>query len=327
MIDSIELDNYILSEIIPFLPKYKQQNNNYNFRCPVCGDSKKSKTKARGWLYLRPKLRYYCFNCDATLSGIDFLKFVSRKEYKEIMTDYNRQKISLFNSDKDESDDVDIIDVGNNYYSTKMSIYDKLTELNSEQISHLNNRKITSLPFFDKLSLKNYNNFIFIPWIYQNKIVTYQLNNYSGIKNFPKYRFGYGSLDYVYGIDRVDPSFDKIICFEGVYDSLFVKNGVSIGRKFIKDSQVELIKNRFPKHDIVLSFDNDNTGIKATDKIINDNKHDFLFFNWFGETKCKDINEYVIDNDQSIFMDKRFINEKIMTAIETKFWLYKYNKL
>jgi len=43
--------NYI-SKIQPRLQQFKKKRDYlFNFRCPVCGDSKKSKTKARAYLY------------------------------------------------------------------------------------------------------------------------------------------------------------------------------------------------------------------------------------------------------------------------------------
>jgi transcription elongation factor Elf1 len=48
-----------------------------NFRCPICGDSKKSKTKARGWLLEKENsLFYFCHNCGASHSFSNFLKVV-----------------------------------------------------------------------------------------------------------------------------------------------------------------------------------------------------------------------------------------------------------
>ena len=42
--------NYI-SKIQPRLQQFKKKRDYlFNFRCPVCGDSKKSKTKARAYL-------------------------------------------------------------------------------------------------------------------------------------------------------------------------------------------------------------------------------------------------------------------------------------
>lgn len=57
-----------------------------NFRCFVCGDSQKSKIKARGWLIEDPKshsFHYYCHNCGASLSFHNFLKNVDPLIYKD----------------------------------------------------------------------------------------------------------------------------------------------------------------------------------------------------------------------------------------------------
>lgn len=46
-----------------------------NFRCPICGDSQKSRSKSRGWLLERDnKFSYYCHNCGASQSFQYFLK-------------------------------------------------------------------------------------------------------------------------------------------------------------------------------------------------------------------------------------------------------------
>lgn len=48
-----------------------------NFRCPLCGDSQKSRSKARGWLLERDnKFSYYCHNCGASQGFNYFLKTV-----------------------------------------------------------------------------------------------------------------------------------------------------------------------------------------------------------------------------------------------------------
>ena len=48
-----------------------------NFRCPICGDSQKSRSKARGWLLERDnKFSYYCHNCGASQGFNFFLKTV-----------------------------------------------------------------------------------------------------------------------------------------------------------------------------------------------------------------------------------------------------------
>jgi hypothetical protein len=55
-----------------------------NCRCPICGDSKKNKTKARGYFYKKNNDFFYkCHNCDAGLSLYRFLEEVTPSLVKE----------------------------------------------------------------------------------------------------------------------------------------------------------------------------------------------------------------------------------------------------
>lgn len=88
-----------------------------NFRCPICGDSTKNRSKARGWLLERDnKFSYYCHNCGASQSFNFFLKtvdpllfndyitekFVSNthlKDTKEVNTEQFKSEAVVFNAD------------------------------------------------------------------------------------------------------------------------------------------------------------------------------------------------------------------------------------
>lgn len=58
------------------LENFAQKNSNiYNFKCVYCGDSKKSKTKVRGYLYpIGDNFNYRCHNCGKSISFKTFLK-------------------------------------------------------------------------------------------------------------------------------------------------------------------------------------------------------------------------------------------------------------
>jgi transcription elongation factor Elf1 len=59
-----------------------------NFRCPLCGDSQKSRNKARGWLLERDnKFSYYCHNCGASHGFNSFLKTVDPLLYNDYITE------------------------------------------------------------------------------------------------------------------------------------------------------------------------------------------------------------------------------------------------
>ena len=56
----------------------------YNFRCPICGDSQKNKTKARGYFYqVKNNTNYKCHNCGINISFNNFLKQIDAPTHKE----------------------------------------------------------------------------------------------------------------------------------------------------------------------------------------------------------------------------------------------------
>lgn len=59
-----------------------------NFRCPVCGDSQKSRSKARGWLLEKDNsFHFYCHNCGASQSFSFFLKSVDGLVYNDYVAE------------------------------------------------------------------------------------------------------------------------------------------------------------------------------------------------------------------------------------------------
>ena len=126
----------------------------------------------------------------------------------------------------------------------------------------------------------------------------------------------------VYGLDNVDLSWPYVIVFEGVYDSLFVKNAVAVGTKSLSDRQERLIRERYPNHRICLSFDNDKPGLDSMAKAVEKND-DVLFFKWFDDdTLEKDINEKVLSTkDVTLFSSPKHLEKRILTPLQMKMWL------
>lgn len=71
------------------LERFKRtRNNTFNFRCPVCGDSQKSRFKARGWVFPKNKgsgMLYHCHNCNVTMDLEKLIEKVDPLIYKEFM--------------------------------------------------------------------------------------------------------------------------------------------------------------------------------------------------------------------------------------------------
>jgi transcription elongation factor Elf1 len=73
------------------LNKYKVKTSNpykATYRCPLCGDSQKSKTKTRGWIIEKENKAFtHCFNCGASHPLWRFLKLIEPNLYSEYVID------------------------------------------------------------------------------------------------------------------------------------------------------------------------------------------------------------------------------------------------
>jgi hypothetical protein len=71
------------------LDQFKQKGSHlWNFRDPLCGDSQKSKYKARGYIYQRSgELWFSCHNCGVNLPFPKFLKTLDKSLYEAYLMD------------------------------------------------------------------------------------------------------------------------------------------------------------------------------------------------------------------------------------------------
>ena len=82
---SIYIDRKFLHLVSPKLERFAQKKPDlYNFRCPICGDSQKNKSKARGFVYKKKNDYFFmCHNCGAGHTFYNFLKLVDPSLLKE----------------------------------------------------------------------------------------------------------------------------------------------------------------------------------------------------------------------------------------------------
>lgn len=73
------------------LPRYKvtkQRPFTAIFRCPICGDSTKDKTKTRGYLLQKEdSLFFYCHNCNASMRFSRFIQTIDPELHSQYMTE------------------------------------------------------------------------------------------------------------------------------------------------------------------------------------------------------------------------------------------------
>lgn len=96
------LDAKYISLLSFRLRNFKRKGNDqWNFSCPFCGDSRTDKRKARGYVYYRKgKYRFYCHNC--SVPGVDIPKLVRHVD-PSLYDEYVREKVS---SEPDKKSDL-----------------------------------------------------------------------------------------------------------------------------------------------------------------------------------------------------------------------------
>ena len=77
-------DSKFLGLLSPKLERFKQVRDHlWNFRCPICGDSRRNRSKARGYVYKKKSdLFFKCHNCGSGLSIGNFIKEVDPSLHK-----------------------------------------------------------------------------------------------------------------------------------------------------------------------------------------------------------------------------------------------------
>jgi len=100
-----QIDTYLLKKYIKIvLDIYHKErvgnSDRYNFRCNICGDSKKNSHKKRGWfLTYKNKYIFKCFNCGISKPA----KYWLKEYYPEFYNQYIQEAMVLNNNDYTES--------------------------------------------------------------------------------------------------------------------------------------------------------------------------------------------------------------------------------
>ena len=332
--------NYVDAKVWENLPEssLKSRNNSeITFRCPICGDSKKNRLKKRGYFY-RKTGTFYCFNCGTNMTGYDFLKAICPKDvFDRIIQDYKvlnfdnivrGRKVEAIQPQRSTFE----ILAPNPSYRYLLDAKWVVKPLSDYAKHCLDDRKI---PVGSRNMLKsivdpNGREFILIQYIWDDSCIYHQLWNAS------KYDInGQGSVKYifpkdeninfqpkpVFNIGNVDVSHHSIYCTEGVFDSLFIKNGVALGGRSLTDYQYRMLTELYPRHKIVLAFDHDYAGmsssIKHAEKYPNIS---FLDISDLMEAAgTKDLNDFVkVTGRSDVFMNENFLKERTISAFQVE---------
>lgn len=309
------------------LDHFKQINDYlFNFRCPICGDSKHNKTKTRGYIYkVKDKLNVKCHNCGYSSHISSFLKEIDTNLYNQYRLD-NISNLKPIVENPFEKFNRPVVSKDPNLYGLKR--LDSLPVIHPA-IKYIVSRKIPRKywnilyytdkfkEYINKIEVKYPNTDydhprIIIPYLDINKecfaISARALGNEE-----PKY-FNMKikeDVESIYGLDRVNKN-ETIYCVEGPLDSLFLPNGIAVtGTSFNKDAIKELKKN------LVIIPDREPRSTELV-KIVNNLVEDNFTISLLPESFVyKDINE-AIKNGMSIETIMEVINTNTHSGIAAK---------
>jgi len=296
------IDTKYLNIISSQLQQFKKKGDNlWNFRCPYCGDSQKSRTKARGFVFRKKNdLFFKCHNCGTGASLGNLVKTVDSKTYKDYIFERYKKGVETRSSPQPEFHFNAPVFRKKGILKGLQSIKDLPKEHPAKLI--VEKRKLPQNFYSDlylcELFLKFTNSIIpnkfpslngdhprlLIPFRdEQGEVFAYQGRAFGNEQ--PKYitiKLD-DDKDKIFGLDRVDRS-KPIYVVEGPLDSLFLDNCIAVaGADF---SSME--------GDLTVIYDNEprNKEInKQIEKTINQGKSVCL---WPDNMKCKDINDMVI---------------------------------
>jgi hypothetical protein len=300
-----------------------RKNGKFNFRCPICKDSKTNLKKKRGWIYQNKKgvWRYRCYNCFKSNS----LKYFLKENYPHLYLEYLKE-IS-FNSDEpakikteDHSNEAprieleritdlpSILELDENHFARKYLVKRKISLKHFNHIyftynyqSWINTKipnKFESTPAYDpRIVLPIYN--------IHKKIVGVQGRAIDKSKlRYITILFNDNELN-VSGLEKIDRT-KTIYITEGYIDSLFLDNAISMNSANVETDRLLEIAN---KELFVFIYDNERRNKEIKERMLSVARKGFKIVLWpsYVYSWGKDINKMI---------ENGVIVEKIKEIIE-----------
>lgn len=234
------VDSKYISLLSPRLEKFAQKKPDlFNFRCPLCGDSSKNKTKTRGYLYaMKTNTNFKCHNCGASMSFNNFLKKLDPVLYSQ----YQMEKFKEGHAGKNFPTPKPKLEFSKPTFKKKTKIRLPKASANEEAKSYLEKRKLDPDKFYYTSSFKKWANTLtkaFDNTKYDDARIVIPLYTAEGdLFGFQGRALGPSKVKYitimlnddhpkVYGMERVDLS-ETVYVVEGPFDSTFIRNGIAM---------------------------------------------------------------------------------------------------
>ena len=290
------VDSKFIGLISSRLQKFKKiKANLYNFRCPICGDSQKQKSKARGYIYgIKENVNFRCHNCGASMSLNNFIKQLDPVIQKQYAMEKFKDGFTGKNFVVEEPK-----------FNFESPIFKKSIDLpRASEIpiakKYLEKRKLDATKFYFAEKFQQWVNShkqtfdtihrdesrIIIPLYYKKDLVGVQGRSLG--PNSVKYitTIFYDEAPKIYGLDNIRRDAPVFIT-EGPFDSTFLRNSIAMCGA---DGDV----GKWGVSTPVWVYDNEPRSKEITARISNTIDRGEAVVIWPSNVKEKDINDMVL---------------------------------
>ena len=237
------LDSKYVSLVSPQLQRFtKKKDHLYNFRCPYCGDSKKKKNLARGYIFrVKNDYVYKCHNCGVGRTFTNFLKDQDPNLHNQYVMERYRDGLTGKGTQTPQPK----FDFKKPIFKTSIGLQ-KISELNNSHPArqYLEQRKIKDLDYFLYApKFKEWTNEqtptfddmrgdgprIILPLYTADKVMF----GFQGRSLSPRTKLRYitiildESQPKLFGLDKVNLN-ERVYITEGPFDSTFLQNAVAM---------------------------------------------------------------------------------------------------
>ena len=291
------IDSKYIGLVSSRLQKFKRVKADlYNFRCPICGDSKKHKNKARGYLYpLKADMNFKCHNCGASSTFNNFLKTIDSTLHKQ----YVLEKFKERNVGKGSIIPEPKFDFKKPVFKKKLDLPEAVDVKIAKE--YLEKRKLDPSKFYFASKFKEWTNkqkqtFDTIGRE-ECRIVIPMYDTDHDLIGFQGRSLGPNSVKYItvmikddvpklYGLEKVDKS-KPVFVVEGPFDSTLIKNSIAMCGADIGSSYLD-------EYDLIYVYDNEPRNREICDRISKCIEGGNQIVIWPSTINEKDINDMVM---------------------------------
>ena len=290
------VDSKFIGLVSSRLQKFKKVKADlYNFRCPICGDSQRNKSKTRGYLYsVKADMNFRCHNCGASMTLSNFLKTLDPVIHKQ----YVFERFKGGHTGRGTVVEEPKFNFKPPQFAPKVDL-PRASEIPIAK-QYLEKRKIDSNKFYYTDAFKRWVNTlvpkfddikydeprIIIPLIYKNQLIGFQGRSLG--PNSVKYItiMLHDDAPKVYGFDNIDDK-KPIYIVEGPFDSTFLDNSIAM-------VGADLDIGSFGWSYYIWVFDNEPRSREITNRISKTIDRGDKVIIWPSNIQEKDINDMVM---------------------------------